>query len=84
VTGVRTTLPVLQRIVADADFRAGRLSTGFLDRVLPEIQAPEGRHATIALIVAALVRYEGRGSLIPSLSDTPNPWRWGRPGWPAP
>jgi acetyl-CoA carboxylase biotin carboxylase subunit len=85
VTGVRTTIPVLQRIVADADFRAGRLSTGFLERFLPGVQAAEGRHATIALIAAALLRYEGRGRgvLIPPSADAPNPWRWGRPGWPA-
>ena len=61
MTGVRTTIPVLQRIMADADFRAGRLSTAFLDRFLPGLRAAEGRHATIAMIAAALVRYEGLG-----------------------
>jgi acetyl-CoA carboxylase biotin carboxylase subunit len=84
VTGVRTTIPVLQRIMADAEFRAGRLSTAFLDRFLPGLRAAEGRHATIAMIAAALVRYESlsRGAAAPA-PETPNPWRWGRPGWAA-
>jgi hypothetical protein len=71
--------------MADAEFRAGRLSTAFLDRFLPSVRAAEGRHATIAMIAAALARYEslGRAAAAPP-TDTPNPWRWGRPGWAAP
>ena len=34
VAGVQTTIPILQRIVAHPDFVAGRLSTGFMDRLL--------------------------------------------------
>ncbi|HEV1993718.1 MAG TPA: acetyl-CoA carboxylase biotin carboxylase subunit [Candidatus Acidoferrum sp.] len=35
VEGVKTTLPLHRRILADADFQAGRIDTGFLDRLLP-------------------------------------------------
>jgi acetyl-CoA carboxylase biotin carboxylase subunit len=87
VVGVRTTIPVLQRIMADADFRAGRLSTGFLDRLLPGLRAAQGRYATIALLAAALFRYEelGRGVLGAPSGHAPSPWRWGRgSGWRAP
>jgi acetyl-CoA carboxylase, biotin carboxylase subunit len=34
VGGVRTNLSLFQRILADADFRAGELDTGYLDRLL--------------------------------------------------
>jgi acetyl-CoA carboxylase biotin carboxylase subunit len=75
VVGVRTTLPVLERIVAHADFQAGRLSTGFLERMLPGLTPAAGRHAPVAVIAAALAHYEaiGRGALD---APAPNPWRW--------
>jgi acetyl-CoA carboxylase biotin carboxylase subunit len=68
VVGVRTTLPVLARIVAHPEFRAGRLSTGFLDRVLPDLVREAGRRRAVAIVAAALVEYErlGRGVLPPS------------------
>src|SRR5439155_847738 len=34
VVGVRTTIPALERIVGHPDFRAGRLSTALLERIL--------------------------------------------------
>src|SRR4029450_4522911 len=34
ITGVRSTIPVLERIMADGDFAAGRLHTGFMERLL--------------------------------------------------
>ena len=34
VEGVKTTIPLHRRILADADFQAGRIDTGFLDRLL--------------------------------------------------
>jgi acetyl-CoA carboxylase biotin carboxylase subunit len=34
VEGVKTTLPLHRRILADAEFQAGRIHTGFLDRLL--------------------------------------------------
>jgi acetyl-CoA carboxylase biotin carboxylase subunit len=58
VVGVRTTIPVLERIVAHPDFRAGRLSTAFLDRVLPGLAPNDGRHQKAAIIAAVLAEYE--------------------------
>lgn len=84
VAGVRTTLPVLRRIVAHPDFLAGRLSTAFLDRLLPELHAgAEGRHVTVAMVAAALARYErlGHGRPAPPAGPVADAWRWGRTGW---
>ena len=87
VVGVRTTIPVLQRIVAHPDFRAGRLSTAFLERALPEIHANDSRLATVALIAAVLAEYE-RGRHARSAAPSPAPasaWRRGaRAGWSRP
>jgi acetyl-CoA carboxylase biotin carboxylase subunit len=80
IVGVRTTIPVLERIVRHPDFRAARVSTAFLDRVLPDLGPSPGRLAPIAVIAAVLARYEGLegGVLRPS---PPSPWRSGRQGW---
>jgi len=87
VVGVRTTIPVLARVVAHPDFRAGRLSTGFLERVLPALRANESRVLPIALIAAVLAEYErGRHEAAAPPADTaPSAWRaagirgWSRP-----
>jgi acetyl-CoA carboxylase biotin carboxylase subunit len=84
VAGVRTTIPVLERIMADPDFRAGRLSTGFLDRLRPACQTTEGRHTSIALIAAVLASYERQGYGLQTPAGSPSAWRWGRSGWRAP
>ncbi len=84
VVGVRTTIPVLEQIVTHPDFRAGRLSTGFLDRVLPAVRANEARHETVAVIAAVLAEYERGRQAMPAPAggdDTAGAWRWGRPGW---
>jgi acetyl-CoA carboxylase biotin carboxylase subunit len=80
IVGLKTTIPLLKSVVSHPDFRAGRLFTGFLDRVMPDLMASEARSATIAVIAAVLARYEGlgRGTLVPSPQS---PWRRGRAGW---
>jgi acetyl-CoA carboxylase biotin carboxylase subunit len=82
IVGVRTTIPILERIVGHPDFRAGHLSTAFLDRVMPALVPAEGRLAPFAVIAAVLARYEGlsRGILQPWPRS---PWRWGPQGWPG-
>jgi acetyl-CoA carboxylase biotin carboxylase subunit len=60
VVGVRTTIPVLRRIVRHPDFVAGRLSTAFLERLLAEPDEGAERHRTIAVIAAVLAEYEAR------------------------
>jgi acetyl-CoA carboxylase biotin carboxylase subunit len=86
VVGVKTSIPVLERIIAHDDFRAGRISTAFLERVLPSLHAEEGRYRSVAIMAAVLSEYErlGRAALPPaSTSDGATAlWRLGvRPGW---
>jgi acetyl-CoA carboxylase, biotin carboxylase subunit len=85
VAGVQTTVPILQRIVAHPDFVAGRLSTGFMERLLAA-DTPDGagRHRKIALIAAALTAYEraGRPAPVAAPSAAAGGWRQAlRPGW---
>ena len=84
IVGVRTTVAILCRIMTHPDFRAGKLSTAFLDRVMPELSAGRDRLASIALIAAVLAEYErfGRSALPPRPEGGPSAWRLGmRPGW---
>ena len=88
VVGVRTTIPALLRIVGHPDFRAGRLSTAFLERVLPDLRPHEGRHASIATIAAAVAEYERgrRAAATTPIADGTAESRWRlttRPGWTA-
>jgi acetyl-CoA carboxylase, biotin carboxylase subunit len=83
VVGVHTTIPALARIVGHPDFRAGRLSTAFLERHLAELRPPETRHATIALIAAVLAEHERTRQPVatPVEDTTPSRWRQAaRPG----
>ena len=86
VVGVQTTIPILQRIIAHADFSAGRLSTGFMERLLAA-DRPEaaGRHRRIALIATALTAYERAGrpaSASAASAPSSSAWRQAlRPGW---
>jgi len=85
VAGVQTTIPILERIIRHPDFVAGRLSTGFMERLLAA-DKPEGagRHRTVALIAAALTAYEraGRPASAAVPPAAPSGWRQAlRPGW---
>jgi acetyl-CoA carboxylase, biotin carboxylase subunit len=84
VVGILTTIPVLAQIVGHEDFRAGRISTGFLDRVLPTFAAERDRARAVAVIAAVLAEYErlGRRTIAEPPSPSPDDWRTGRhPGW---
>ena len=84
VVGVLTTIPVLAQIVAHEDFRAGRLSTAFLDRVLPTFAAERNRARSVAVIAAVLAEYErlGRRTIVEAPPPSADDWRTGRhPGW---
>jgi acetyl-CoA carboxylase biotin carboxylase subunit len=43
VEGIKTSIPLHLRILADPDFVAGRLSTGFMERFMPERMKAPGR-----------------------------------------
>ncbi|HEU4368368.1 MAG TPA: acetyl-CoA carboxylase biotin carboxylase subunit [Methylomirabilota bacterium] len=86
VVGVRTTIPALERIVAHPDFRAGQLSTDFLERVLPDLRPHEGRLASVAVIAAVLAEYDRarRPDATPPAASA-SAWRRGaRSGWTRP
>jgi len=59
VLGVTTNLGFLARIVADPDFAAGAVDTGFIERRRDSLLAPPRPPPAIALAAAALVRLLG-------------------------
>ena len=83
VAGVRTTIPLLQRVMRDPEFQAGRLSTHYLDRLMHGAGFAEGgRRRRVAIIAAALAAHDqaGRRAPVPDGAGL-SPWtRSGRPG----
>src|ERR1022692_2384332 len=61
VAGIKTNISLFQRILRDADYQAGKLDTGYLDRLLsrpdPDVaaRAPEPRIAAIAAGMVAVL-----------------------------
>src|SRR6185369_16983234 len=56
VGGIKTNIPLFRRILLDEDFRAGRIDTGFLERLLKEpnrVPGPEAEEIRIAAVAAA-------------------------------
>src|SRR5579864_5640063 len=55
VGGIKTNLSLFRRILNDAEFRAGKLDTGYLDRLLarPGVDAPRDEHAAQVAAIAA-------------------------------
>jgi acetyl-CoA carboxylase biotin carboxylase subunit len=80
IEGIRTTKPLFQALLADDDFRAGRLDNGMLDRKLAagELRPPgvDGA-AHLALIAAAIEHAERavRGSALPAAGGRRGHWR---------
>jgi acetyl-CoA carboxylase biotin carboxylase subunit len=66
VAGIRTTIPLLRRLVAHEDFRAARLSTALLERILPELTAPETSAETLAIVAAVLAERDGQSDIVPA------------------
>jgi acetyl-CoA carboxylase biotin carboxylase subunit len=57
VGGIKTNIPLFRRILLDEDFRAGRIDTGFLERLLKEpnrVPGPEAEEIRIAAVAAAI------------------------------
>jgi acetyl-CoA carboxylase, biotin carboxylase subunit len=59
VGGIKTNIPLFRRILGDADFQAGKLDTGYLDRLLksglPRFQREDAEVAAIAAGVFAIL-----------------------------
>ena len=60
VVGVKTTLPLFERILAHPAFGAGDIDTSFIDRALTAGKDRPGRVAEIAVAAAAIQAYEER------------------------
>ena len=73
VAGIRTTLPLLRRLVAHDDFRAARLSTALIERLMPELTAPETSGETAAVVAAVLAAREQHSEIVPAAP--PSAWR---------
>jgi acetyl-CoA carboxylase biotin carboxylase subunit len=86
VVGVRTTIPLLRRLMAHPDVLAGRLSTQFLERQMVAGRGEaEGRHRTVALLAAAVVAAARAGRTPPLTSARQSAWKLSaRPGWSRP
>jgi acetyl-CoA carboxylase, biotin carboxylase subunit len=56
VGGIKTNIVLFRRILRDADFRAAKLDTGFLDRMLKraEKEVPDANAAEAAVIAAGI------------------------------
>ncbi len=70
VFGIKTTIPFFRRVVDHADFVAGRIDTGFIDRALAEgilsEDEPSAELERVALLAAALdASRHGRGDRDP-------------------
>jgi acetyl-CoA carboxylase biotin carboxylase subunit len=62
VDGIRTTIPFFSFLMRHPDFRAANFDTGFIDRVLPELEienrAVDDVNCDAALIAAAIMAFE--------------------------
>jgi acetyl/propionyl-CoA carboxylase alpha subunit len=59
VGGIKTTIPFHQWLMDDADFQAGRIDTGFIERrYRPQAWQPDQLAQDVALIAAALDRWQ--------------------------
>jgi acetyl-CoA carboxylase, biotin carboxylase subunit len=73
VGGIKNNLGIFRRILEHPDFIAGRLSTGFLDRLLAEKRetaAAVSHEQKIAALAAALFQSNGNGSPAPEVHST--------------
>ena len=78
VEGIETTIPFFTFIMNNADFQAGRFDTGFIDRILPEIDfeqrpASEG-HVDAAIAAAAILAFE-ESQNVKLPQEGPSRWR---------
>jgi acetyl-CoA carboxylase biotin carboxylase subunit len=78
IEGIMTTIPFFTFIMNDPEFQAGRFDTGFIDRILPEIdfahRPTDERHVDAAIAAAAILAFEEAQTLqLPA--DTESGWR---------
>ena len=82
ILGVATNVAFLRALLRDEDVQAGRLDTGLVERVLPELleeHVPEPVYAVAAL--QRLLELEPTDTQLRDPWDTPGGWRLGEPAW---
>jgi acetyl-CoA carboxylase, biotin carboxylase subunit len=69
VGGIKTNISLFRRILLDPDFKAGKLDTGFLDRLLKiPLESAQGGDAGIAAIAAGLFAVLDSSTIAPTTS----------------
>ncbi len=88
VGGIKTNISLFRRILENPDFQAGRVDTGFLDRLLaqpPDIGAQDGNGADVAAIAAGLFEMVESGGKQMTATKATNgattPNGYCTPGW---
>src|SRR5882724_1300261 len=79
ICGIKTNIPLFQRILRDPDFQAARLDTGYLERLLGDPSEPQASSegAKVAAIATALfAAMEGAGA--PAEATPVNSANWKR------
>ena len=73
VAGVRTTIPFLRRLLDHEDFRAGRLSTGLLERAMGQLRGADSSTETMAVLAAVIEEHERAAEVLPT--SAASAWR---------
>jgi acetyl-CoA carboxylase biotin carboxylase subunit len=74
VGGIKTNISLFRRILTDADFQAGRVDTGYLDRLLTtKTSKAVGENAEVAAIAAGIFVILDPASVVGSGNWSPNP-----------
>ncbi len=78
VAGLATNLGFLKRIAAEADFAAGRIDTGFIERhaasLMPVAGPPDSRVLALASLAVLLRRAQDARALAARSADPFSPW----------
>jgi len=78
IQGIRTNISFFRRVLEHPDFVAGRLDTGFIDRVLAsglmEEEQPSEEEDRVALL-AVLLHVEQNGDATPPRATSSNAWK---------
>jgi acetyl-CoA carboxylase, biotin carboxylase subunit len=75
IGGIRTSLPFHREVLAESEFREGRIDIGYLDRIMPRLAASlsvAGPDTVAAAIAAAVTASEERAA--PPASPGLSPW----------
>ena len=79
VEGIQTTIPFFTFLMDHPDFAAARFDTGFIDRLLPEMnlgRGGDGNGAVEAAIAAAAILALEESQQVRLPPDADSPWKW--------